>query len=68
MSKPSKVVVMVIVIVVKGQIGSVIAEIFPIWTNVARINVVWTNFTVVDAIYSRCSQEPTFKVSSKSGQ
>ena len=68
MSKPSKVVVMVIVIVVKGQIGSVIAEIFPIWTNVARINVVWTNITMTVGICSRRSQEPTFKVSSKSGQ
>ena len=67
MSKPSKVVVMVIVIVVKGQIGSVIAEIFPIWTNVARINVAWTNVTTTVEIYSRCSQEPTVKVSSKSG-
>ena len=68
MSKPSKVVVMVIVIVVKGQIGSVIAEIFPIWTNVARINVVWTNVHLIVGICSRCSQEATFKVSSESGQ
>ena len=28
------------------KIGSVTAEIFPTWTNVARANVVWTNVTV----------------------
>ena len=45
------------------KIGSVTAEIFLIWTN-----VVWTNVngTVGDCI--RCSQELTFKVSSKLGQ
>ena len=29
-----------------GQIGSVTAEIFPIWTNVNWTNVNWTNVTV----------------------
>ena len=39
-----------------------------IWTNVPRTNVAWTNVNVTAGICSRCSQEPTFKVSSKSGQ
>ena len=43
-------------------------EIFVMRTNVARRNVAWTNVTVIVGIYSRCSQEPTFKVSSKLGQ
>ena len=50
------------------KIGSVTAEIFLIWTNVARTNVTWTNVTLTVGICSKCSQEPTFKVSSKSGQ
>ena len=55
------------------KIGSVTAEIFLIWTNVtwtnvAWTNIAWTNVTVTVGICSRCSQEPTFKVSSKSGQ
>ena len=29
------------------KIGSVTAEIFLIWTNVARRNVAWTNVTVI---------------------
>ena len=44
------------------------AGILPIWTNVARTNVAWTNVTLTAKICSKCSQEPTFKVSSKSGQ
>ena len=44
------------------KIGSVIAEIFLIWTNVAGTNVAWTNVTISVGIYSRGSQEPTFKV------
>ena len=44
------------------KIRSVIAEIFLIWTNVARTNVAWTNVTVTVGICSRCSQRPTFKV------
>ena len=43
------------------KIGPVTAEILLIWTNVARTNV-------VVVICSRCSQEATFKVSSKSVQ
>ena len=50
----------------QNRISNVTAEIFLIGTNVARTNVAWTNANV--RIYSRCSQEPTFKVSSKSGQ
>ena len=42
-------------------------EIFLIWTNVARTDVAWKNVTVTVGICSRCSQEPTFKVWSKSG-
>ena len=49
------------------KIGSVTAGIFLIWTNVARTNVAWTNVTVMVGISSRCSQEPNFKVLSKSG-
>ena len=44
------------------KIGSVIAEIFPIWSNVTRTNVAWTNVTVTVGTYSRCSQQPSFKV------
>ena len=33
-----------------GQHGSVTAEIFLIWTDVARTNVAWTNFTVTDGL------------------
>ena len=32
------------------KIKSVTAEIFLIWTNVARTNIVWTNVTVTDSI------------------
>merc|ERR1711954_347672 len=49
------------------KIGSVIVEIFLIWTNVTRTNVAWTNVIVTVGICSRCSQESIFKVSSKSG-
>ena len=45
------------------KIRSVTAEIFLIWTKVAR-----TNVNLIVGICSRCSQEATFKVSSKSGQ
>ena len=47
---------------------TVTAEISLIWTNVVRTNVAWTNVTLTVGICSKCSQEPTFKVSSKSGQ
>ena len=50
------------------KIGSVTAEIFLIWTNVARTNATWTNVTLTVGICSKYSQEPTIKVSSKSGQ
>ena len=50
------------------KIRSGTAEIFLIWTNVARTNVAWTNVNMTVGIFSRCSQEPTFKVSSKSVQ
>ena len=33
------------------KIGSVTAEIFLIWTNVARTDVAWTNVTVTVGIY-----------------
>ena len=46
-----------------AKIGSVTAEIFLIWTNVA-----WTNVTVTVDICERWFQEPTFKVWSKFGQ
>ena len=45
------------------KIGSVRAEIFLIWTNVA-----WKNVTMTVEICSRSSQEPIFKVSSQLGQ
>ena len=50
-----------------------LAEIILICTNVTRTNVAWTNIAwtcviVTVGICSRCSQEPTCKVSSKSGQ
>ena len=40
------------------QIGSVTAEIFLIWTKVARTNVTWTNvaWTNVNAIVDICSR------------
>ena len=50
------------------KIGSVTAEIFQIWANVARTNVAWTNVTVTVGFCSRGSLEPTFKVLIKSGQ
>ena len=50
------------------KIVSVTAEIFLIWTIVARTNVAWTNITMTVGIFSTCFQEPTFKVWSKSGQ
>ena len=39
------------------KIRSVTAEIFLIWTNVARTNVTWTNVTLTVGICSECSQE-----------
>ena len=42
------------------KIGSVAAEIFLIWTNVARTNVAWTNVIVSVEICSRWSLEHTF--------
>ena len=50
------------------KIGSVTAETFLIWTNVTRTNVAWTNVSVTVGIFSRWSQEPTYKVWSKSCQ
>ena len=44
------------------------AEIFLIWTNVARTNVASTNVNLIVGICSRCSKEAIFKVSSKPGQ
>ena len=35
------------------KIGSVTAEIFLIWTNVARTNVAWSNVTAIIEICSR---------------
>ena len=49
------------------KLALVTAEILLIWTYVARTNVAWTNVTLTVGICSECSQEPTFKVSSKSG-
>ena len=43
------------------KIGSVTAEIFVFWTNVARTNVARTNVIVTVGICFRRSQEPTFK-------
>ena len=51
-----------------ANIGSVTAEIFLIWTNVPRTNVAWTNVNLIVGIFSRCSQEGTFQISSKLGQ
>ena len=48
------------------KIGSVTAEIFLIWTNVARTNFALTNITVTVGLCERWSKEPTFKVWSKS--
>ena len=48
--------------------GSAAQPNFLIWTYVARTNAAWTNVTLTVGICSKCSQEPTFKVSSKSGQ
>ena len=50
------------------KIRSVTAEIFLIWTDVARTNVAWTNVNMIVGIFAGCSQEATFRVSSKSGQ
>ena len=50
------------------KIGSVIAEIFLIWTNVVRTNAAWTNVTVTVGICSRWSQELTFEALSKFDQ
>ena len=47
------------------KIGSVTAEIFLIWTHVTRTNVDRKNVTIIVGIYSRWSQEPTFKIWSK---
>ena len=38
------------------------------WTNVTVTNVAWTNVTLTVGMCAKCSQELTFKVSSKSGQ
>ena len=44
------------------KIGSVTAEIFLIWTNIAMTNVAWTNVNVIVSISARCSKEHSFKV------
>ena len=49
------------------KILPVTAEIFLIWTNVTMKNVACTNVTMIVGICSRWSQEPTFKIWSKSG-
>ena len=49
------------------KIKLVTAEMFLIWTNVARTNVAWTDVILTVGICSNRSQEPTFKVWSKSG-
>ena len=51
-----------------SKIGSLAAEIFLIWTKVARTNVTRTNIRVIFGFCSRCSKDPMFKVWSKSGQ
>ena len=48
------------------KIGSITAGTFPIGTNDVRTNVGWTNVIVTVEIYSRCSQDHSFKVSSRS--
>ena len=68
MSKLIKIVVVVVVIVAKILSRSVTAEIFLIWANVASTNVAWAYVNLIFEICSRCSQEATFKVLSKSGQ
>ena len=50
------------------KIGSLTAEIFLIWKNVARTNVAQTNVTLTVGICYKCSQEPTFNILSKLGQ
>ena len=50
------------------EIVSVTAEIFLIWTNVARTNDAWTNVPVTVGTCSIRSQEPMIKVLSKSVQ
>ena len=50
------------------KIRSIRTEIFLIWTDVAWTNVASTNVTMTVGICFRCSQEPIFKVSSKSRQ
>ena len=55
------------------KIRSVTAEIFLLWTNVARTNVArtnvaWTNVNLIVGICHRGYQEVTFKVSLKFGQ
>ena len=50
------------------NIRSVIDEILLIWTNVARTSFALTNVIMTVGICSRWSQEPAFKVWSKSGQ
>ena len=50
------------------KIWSVAAEIFVIWTDVPRTNVTGINVIITAGICQRWSQEPTFKVWSKSGE
>ena len=50
------------------KIGSVTAEIFLTWTNVARTNVAWTNVIVTVGLCSKRSPEYTFKIWSLTAQ
>ena len=52
----------------KIKFPNVMAYVLLIWINVTRTNVAWRNVTVTVEICSRCYQEPTLKMSSKSGQ
>ena len=70
-SQPKKVVIVGVVVVIVshknltlkfGQHWGSTAEIFLIWKNVPRTNFPWTNVNLIVGIFSRCSQEPTFKV------
>ena len=42
------------------QIGSVRAEIFLLWKNVARRNVTWTNITLTFEIGQECPRKLAF--------
>ena len=50
------------------KIGSITAEIFLIWAHVVMTSVAWTNVTMQVSVCDKWSEEPIFKVLSKSGQ